>query len=59
MGFFQAVYGIGMTFGPTLMGVMVQRAGMQTAYWAMAALCAVDGIAVCWLLSKKSFACGQ
>lgn len=59
MGFFQAVYGIGMTFGPTFMGVMVQRAGMQTAYWAMAALCAVDGIAVCWLLSKKSFACGQ
>lgn len=59
MGFFQAVYGIGMTFGPTLMGVMVQSAGMQAAYWAMAALCAVDGIAVCWLLSKKSFACGQ
>lgn len=59
MGFFQAVYGIGMAFGPTLMGVMVQRAGMQMAYWAMAALCAVDGIAVCWLLSKKSFACGQ
>lgn len=59
MGFFQAVYGIGMTFGPTLMGVMVQSAGMQAAYWAMAALCAVDGIAVCWLLSKKSFVCGQ
>ena len=59
MGFFQAVYGIGMTFGPTLMGVMVQRVGMQTAYWAMAALCAVDGIAVCWLLSQKSFAYGK
>ena len=59
MGFFQAVYGIGMTFGPTLMGVMVQGAGMQTAYWTMSALCAADGIAVCWLLSKKSFASGQ
>lgn len=59
MGFFQAVYGIGMTFGPTLMGVMVQSAGMQAAYWAMSALCAADGIAVCWLLSKRSFACGQ
>lgn len=59
MGFFQAIYGIGMTFGPTLMGVMVQGAGMQAAYWAMSALCAADGIAVCWLLSKKSFSSGQ
>lgn len=59
MGFFQAVYGIGMTFGPTLMGVMVQGAGMQAAYWVMSALCAADGIAVCWLLSKNSFSSGQ
>ena len=56
MGFFQAVYGIGMTFGPTLMGVLVQGYGMRTAYLAMTALCILDGILVCTLLFRRTLA---
>lgn len=35
MGFFQAVYGIGMTGGPVLMGSLTDRFGLHIAFWAM------------------------
>lgn len=36
MGVYQAVYGIGMTLGPILMGLMIDNAGMKTAFFVMA-----------------------
>lgn len=35
MGFFQAVYGLGMSGGPVLMGVLADRFGLPAAFWAM------------------------
>lgn len=49
MGFFQAVYGIGMTIGPMVMGVLVDQAGLKTAFFFMAALSAASG-ALAWLV---------
>ncbi len=43
MGFFQAVYGIGMTLGPMLMGVLVDQTGLRTAFFVMAAVSAASG----------------
>lgn len=36
MGVYQAVYGIGMTLGPILMGLMIDAGGLKTAFMAMA-----------------------
>ncbi len=36
MGVYQAVYGIGMTLGPILMGLMIDAGGLKTAFLAMA-----------------------
>ena len=38
MGLYQAVYGIGMTLGPILMGVMIDALGMDPAFFVMAVL---------------------
>ena len=38
MGFYQAMYSLGMTFGPILMGWAVDQAGFSVSFWAMAAL---------------------
>lgn len=35
MGFFQAIYGIGLTGGPVLMGALTDRFGLRIAFWAM------------------------
>ncbi len=40
MGFYQAVYGIGMTIGPIMMGIMIDAAGLDASFYAMAALSA-------------------
>lgn len=39
MGFFQAVYGVGMTFGPMLAGLLLTQWGMIPAYFSLAGLC--------------------
>lgn len=39
MGFYQAVYGIGMTVGPILMGLVIDQSGMGSAFWMMAVVC--------------------
>ncbi len=49
MGFFQAVYGIGMTLGPVVMGVLVDRTGLKASFFAMAALSAASGV-LAWRL---------
>ena len=41
MGLYQAIYGIGMTLGPILMGVMIDALGMNAAFFLMAGLSAV------------------
>jgi len=47
MGFFQAVYGVGMTLGPILMGALIQSGdGYIVGYWAMALLALVSMVAV-------------
>lgn len=38
MGLYQAVYGLGMTIGPVVMGLMIDAMGMNPAFFAMAAL---------------------
>lgn len=43
MGFFQAVYGIGMTAGPLLMGLMIDASSLRTAFFAMAAFSLLSG----------------
>lgn len=42
MGFYQAVYGIGMTLGPILMGLMIDRAGLDAAFFIMAGMAALS-----------------
>ena len=53
MGFYQAVYGIGITLGPVLMGAVVGSAGMTAAYFTMAALGVVGGILVMLINGKR------
>lgn len=38
MGFFQSVYGIGMTLGPVLMGLLIDWSNYRTAFFTVAAL---------------------
>jgi MFS family permease len=53
MGFFQAVYGVGMTLGPMLMGALIGGSGYPAGYWAMALLALVS-IAALQLFRKNS-----
>ena len=41
MGFYQAVYGIGMTIGPIVMGIMIDSVGLDLSFYTMAALSAI------------------
>lgn len=41
MGFYQAVYGIGMTIGPIMMGIMIDAVGLDLSFLAMAGLSVV------------------
>jgi len=46
MGFFQAVYGIGMTLGPIAMGWLVEYYGLKTGFVIIAALSLVTAVSV-------------
>ena len=52
MGFYQAVYGIGMSLGPVCVGRMVAGAGYESAYLAVALLMAVTACAA-YVLTKR------
>ena len=44
MGFYQAVYGIGMTLGPILMGVTIDAQGLDNAFRIMAVISMLSGL---------------
>ena len=46
MGAFQAIYGIGMTFGPMVMGSLVQASGYRIGYFVMAGVAAAGGVLI-------------
>lgn len=52
MGFYQAVYGIGMSLGPVCVGRMVSGAGYESAYITVAILMAVTAGAA-YVLTKR------
>lgn len=54
MGFFQAVYGVGMTLGPALMGAVIGAAGYAAGYWILAAFPAVCIAALLIVRFEKS-----
>ena len=51
MGFYQAVYGIGMTVGPLMMGAIVERRGYLPAYKTIGAIMAIGAILALPLIS--------
>ena len=51
MGFYQAVYGIGMTVGPLMMGAIVERGGYLPAYNTIGAIMAIGAILALPLIS--------
>ena len=53
MGFFQAVYGVGMTLGPMLTGAVADGLGMTAAYFTMAAF-AVIGIVIVIFANRRN-----
>ena len=52
MGFYQAVYGIGMTLGPVLMGNLVGNKGYSFAYMTIAIIMAVFAFVALPVVSK-------
>ena len=52
MGFHQAVYGIGMTLGPAIMGAVTDTFSMMWAFFCMAGI-AVVGIVLIQIISRK------
>ena len=44
MGFYQAVYGIGMTLGPVVMGQMINGAGLKNAFFMVAGISLVAAL---------------
>ncbi len=54
MGLYQAAYGIGMTAGPALMGVLIDLSDLKTAFIAVAAFSFVTAFVAGYLLSGVS-----
>lgn len=52
MGFFQAIYSVGMTLGPVVMGVLVDAAGVKISF-ALMALLSVASIPLTLVLMKR------
>ncbi|MGN0906096.1 MAG: MFS transporter [Bullifex sp.] len=52
MGFYQAVYGIGMSLGPVAVGKMVSFMGYGGAYLSVASLMMITAIAACLLIKR-------
>jgi len=53
MGFFQATYGIGMTLGPIVMGVMIDHLGFRIAFFAMAGLSLISALLAHLLMKPR------
>lgn len=54
MGIFQAIYGIGMAFGPIVLGVLVDNWGYKIGYFGMAAL-TIAAMAAIFIKRKLPF----
>ena len=52
MGFYQAVYGIGMSLGPVAVGSIVSSSGYEAAYFAVATMMGVTAVAA-WALFRR------
>lgn len=53
MGFFQATYGIGMTLGPIVMGVMIDHLGFRIAFFAVAGLALIAALLAHLLMKPR------
>lgn len=53
MGFFQALYGIGITAGPMIMGLIVEHLGMAAGFWCMGVLSLATVVVAVWLVPKE------
>ncbi len=53
MGFFQAVYGVGMTLGPLVMGTLVNRFDLRSGFFVIAAVSVANTIVCVVLLCAK------
>lgn len=51
MGFFQSVYGIGMTLGPLLTGFMIDLTNLDAAFFGLAGLSLISGV-LAWRLLR-------
>lgn len=54
MGFYQAVYGIGMTFGPMIVGAVKDSSGMDASFYFLA-VCSAVGIIIAAIAYSKFF----
>lgn len=59
MGFYQAVYSLGMTLGPIIMGVLIDRFGYRLSFDAMAFAALMTGALTWTLLRRLSAAHGN
>ncbi len=59
MGFFQAVYGIGMTLGPIVMGLLTDWAGLKTAFFCVAGFAAVSAVLTWKMMDVPPSASGR
>ncbi len=53
MGFYQAVYGVGMFVGPSLSGVLAQRWGTAAVFWSGAGVALAVGLLAVWAASVQ------
>ena len=51
MGFFQAIYGVGMFIGPVLIGLIVDRLNLSGGFFSIAALASM-GLIMTYVLLK-------
>lgn len=54
MGLHQALYGIGMTLGPIIMGFLIDRNGIGSAFDTVAVLALLTSVFAVWLMRTKA-----
>jgi len=54
MGFFQAIYGLGMFIGPVIVGFLSDTIGLEWGFWTIGILGIVGALLVSFLLKLKS-----
>lgn len=59
MGFFQAIYGLGMFLGPTMLGFLSDTVGFAWGFWIVGLIGTIGTIMSGCFLPKASLTCGQ